>query len=85
MEKEDFALTNVPIVSVKIKSIKKLSKPEDVYCMSTKNKNFIANGIIVSNCDALRYSVFTHFFNRHSGGMTSEDARKYEDMYMVRL
>lgn len=41
----------------KIKSIKKLSKQEDVYNMEVdKHHNYSVNGgIILHNCDALRY------------------------------
>jgi hypothetical protein len=45
---------------VKIKSIKRLEKKEDVYCLGTQHGNFIANGIIIKNCDALRYCIATH-------------------------
>ena len=41
---------------------------EDVYCMTMpKNGNFVANGIVVKNCDALRYAIFTHLFGRSGG------------------
>lgn len=34
---------------------------EDVYCLSVpETGNFIANGIVVKNCDALRYIMNTH-------------------------
>lgn len=45
---------------VKVKSIKRLDKKEDVYCLGTQHGNFIANGIVVKNCDALRYAIATH-------------------------
>jgi len=49
------------VVGRKIKSIKKLDEREDVYCLSTQqNGNFVANGIIVKNCDATRYALYTH-------------------------
>jgi len=44
----------------KVKSIKKLDHKEDVYCIGTGNGNFVANGIVVKNCDALRYAIATH-------------------------
>ena len=34
-------------------SIEKVDDPEYVYCLSTENKRFIANNIVVHNCDAL--------------------------------
>ena len=49
---------------VGVKEIRK--KPnEDVFCLATKkNGNFVANGIVVKNCDALRYALYTHFYNK---------------------
>jgi len=44
----------------KIKSIKKLKGKRNVFCMATNNGNFVANGIIVKNCDALRYAIASH-------------------------
>lgn len=45
----------------KIKSIRKLECKEDVYCLTAKkNGNFIANGIVVHNCDATRYCLASH-------------------------
>ena len=56
---ENHVLTNF----LGVKELKKIGK-EDVYCMKVhKNGNFIANGIIVKNCDALRYAVFSHKVN----------------------
>lgn len=41
---------------------RRLVKQEPVYCMSVdKNRNLVANGIVSSNCDALRYALFTAF------------------------
>ena len=58
MPKSDSALD--PVL-VKVKSIRKLEQKEDVYCLSAlKNGNMIANGIVVKNCDALRYACYTH-------------------------
>jgi len=34
-------------------SIEKIEDPEYVYCLSTRNQRFIANDIVVHNCDAL--------------------------------
>ena len=45
----------------KIKSLKRLEKREDVYCLAAiENGNMIANGIVVKNCDALRYVLASH-------------------------
>lgn len=55
MQNEDF----VP-VGVRVRSVRKLSENQDVYCLSTNNGNFVANGLIVKNCDAVRYALATH-------------------------
>lgn len=61
MEKQDFVLENAQIQEVKVRSIKR-SGFSDVYCLSAKqNNNFIANGIIIHNCDALRYLIASEF------------------------
>ena len=36
-----------------VTGLKKIEDPEWVYCLSTENKKFIANDVIVHNCDAL--------------------------------
>lgn len=59
MEKKNIVQDHVP-KGIKIRSIKRLPNKEDVYCLATNNGNFIANGIIVKNCDALRYAIATH-------------------------
>lgn len=59
MQNEDSVAENVVTYS-RVKSVNKLDNNEDVYCLSTHNGNFIANGIIVKNCDALRYCLATH-------------------------
>lgn len=44
----------------KIKSIEE-DGYEDVYCFSIpETENFVANGIVVHNCDALRYVLASH-------------------------
>lgn len=71
MPDRDFVPGNVPIVGVKVKSIRRMNKLEDVYCLAAQNNgNMIANGIIVKNCDALRYILATH-------KVTSFDANEY--------
>jgi len=43
--------------------IKKIEEDgnEDVYCLAIpETGNFLANGIVVKNCDALRYAIYTH-------------------------
>ena len=66
MQNSDSVLENAEVVGVRVKSIKQ-DGFEDVYCMVvSKNRNMIANGIIVSNCDALRYALFTAFGKKKS-------------------
>jgi hypothetical protein len=61
MQDENFVPENVQIIGIRVKSIKRLDKKEPVYCFAAiKNGNMIANGIIVGNCDALRYAIATH-------------------------
>ena len=58
---------------VKVKEIRKVDK-EDVYCLSVpESGNFIANGIVVKNCDALRYALYTHFFGKDSSRMSAKE------------
>ena len=43
----------------------------DVYCLSVPSTgNFVANGIVVRNCDALRYAVASAF---PSGELSNQD------------
>ena len=77
MLSEDFVQQNAAVSFVRVKSVKRV-KNEDVYCLATKNGNFVANGIVVKNCDALRYALFTHFFNRSSESIRPEDIDKWE-------
>jgi hypothetical protein len=45
----------------KVKSIEE-DGFEDVYCLSVPaTGNFVANGIVIRNCDALRYAVCSAF------------------------
>jgi hypothetical protein len=51
----------------KVKSIEE-DGIEDVYCINVpKTGNFIANGIVVKNCDALRYACVSAFPNGDFG------------------
>lgn len=46
---------------VKVKSIKRIDN-QNVYCLGTnQNGNMVANGVVVSNCDAFRYALHTRF------------------------
>jgi hypothetical protein len=50
----------------KVKSIKNVEN-EDVYCLTIpETGNFLANGMVIKNCDAMRYAVYTHYKNRES-------------------
>lgn len=45
----------------KVKSIEE-DGYEDVYCLSVpETGNFVANGMVIANCDALRYAVCSAF------------------------
>lgn len=57
---------------------------KNVYCMDVpETKNFIANGFVSHNClDALRYALFSHFFNKAEGSLTASDIdRAYNESY----
>ncbi len=74
MEKKDIVLKDAVVKRVGIKGIKKLEIPEDVYCLSAEvYGNLVANGIVVSNCDALRYAIYTHFFLRDGQSASAQD------------
>jgi len=57
--------------------VKKINK-RNVYCLaSKKNGNFIANGIVVKNCDALRYAMYSHLFGKEgTKSMTPQDIER---------
>lgn len=58
----------------KVKSIRK-DGIEDVYCMSVpETGNFVANGILVKNCDAMRYAIFSQFGERTSLKETTRES-----------
>ena len=54
-------ITNIEVKKSKIKAIEAQVSQVSVYCMATSRGNFLANGIIVSNCDALRYACYSAF------------------------
>ncbi len=79
--KQSLAPYHAQLKCVGIKSIRKLGEPIDVYCIGTKsNGTIIANGIVVKNCDALRYAVFSAFptgeINHPDQNLTIEQIRK---------
>lgn len=56
MQKQNFVQENA-ISTSKVKKVKKIKNKCDVYNMNVENyHNYIANGIIVKNCDSLRYA-----------------------------
>lgn len=64
----------------KIKSIEE-DGYEDVYCLSVpETGNFVANGIVVKNCDALRYAVTSAFphgeFNHPDENISYDQLRR---------
>lgn len=57
----------------KVKGIKRLGLA-DVYCLTVpETGNFIANGIVIKNCDAMRYALYTHFFGKDKSSRRPED------------
>lgn len=68
------------VVEKKIQSIRRLEKKEEVYCLASENGNFIANGVIVKNCDALRYAIYSAFpqgdFGHPDENLTIDEIRK---------
>jgi len=59
MQKLDAVAENAGVYSA-VKSIEECEE-EDVYCIATSTGNFVANGIVIKNCDALRYAVCSAF------------------------
>lgn len=60
MKKQNAVEENVGVYSA-VKSIEEC-QDEDVYCISVPlTGNFVANGMVIKNCDALRYAVCTAF------------------------
>jgi len=73
MQNQQPALDHVDASLVGVKGLVK-RKNENVYCLGTiKNGNFIANGIVVKNCDAMRYAIYTHFFGKEQARMSPQD------------
>ncbi len=66
----------------KIKSIEE-DGIEDVYCIAVPSAgNFVANGMVIKNCDALRYAIATHkvvVYDPYKQNKTREEyANRYE-------
>jgi len=59
MPKQDLVAEHAGVYSA-VKSIEEC-EPEDVYCLATSTGNFVANGMVIKNCDALRYAVCSAF------------------------
>lgn len=76
MQKQSIAQDPVQPKLVGVKGLRKIERC-DVYCLaSEKNGNFLANGIVVKNCDALRYAIYTHFFGKEGSVLTAADLEK---------
>ena len=74
LTQEDYVVTNSSKHRLSKKKRLEALPNEDVFCLATKkNGNFIANGIVVKNCDALRYAIYSHFFKKELGTMTPQD------------
>lgn len=64
-----------------ISCIKKSKRKRDVYCIGTdRHGTMVANGMIVSNCDALRYACYTAFptgeFNSPDENLSIDQIRR---------
>lgn len=60
-------------IGVRLKR-KSYAGKSDVYCLTVpKTGNFIANGLVIKNCDALRYSLFSHRFNKGTSTRSARD------------
>jgi len=71
-----------------IKSIKKsdVISAQKVYNIHVESHHeYFANNILVANCmDALRYTCFSHFFEKATHRMTEADAEAMENVYFNR-
>lgn len=73
---DDYVIQYSPHHYCRVKSVKRKGEAP-VYCLATKdNGNFIANGIVIKNCDALRYAMYSHFFNKAGSSLTSVELDK---------
>lgn len=57
MSRRQLARKNVSLVSVV--RVEKQCSPKDVYNLSTSDGTYFVNGVLTSNCDALRYLTFS--------------------------
>jgi len=84
-QRRRFARKNVNLVSSV--SIEKNTGEKNVYNLSTSDGTYFVNGVLVSNCDALRYILFseasmsgvtpTTLAKQHSTGSTQLDSPKF--------
>lgn len=79
MPKHKHAAENAGVYSA-VKSIEECAE-EDVYCISVPSTgNFVANGMVIKNCDALRYAVCSAFprgeFNHPDENITYDQLRR---------
>jgi len=76
MQKQKHAEENAGVYSA-IKSIEE-DGYEDVYCIYVpETHNFISNGIVSHNCDALRYAVASHKVNTYDPYKEKEQADNF--------
>lgn len=79
MQKKDFVVKNAGAYSA-VKSIEECEN-EDVYCIYVRDTgNFVANGMVVKNCDAMRYAICSAFptgeFSHQDEHISHEQLRK---------
>lgn len=69
---------SVEAEGVRVKSVRRAGS-EDVYCLSAVgNGNMIANGVVVKNCDSLRYAIFTHWGEKKTLKEKTQEERQLE-------
>lgn len=79
MQKENTVI-NTKVKEVKIKSIKYVGK-RDVYNLTMENNhNYFANGILISNCDSMRYLINTRIRKSERWKNTSQTAINMGDV-----
>jgi len=91
------AIREMPIIGMrraKVAKVEKLPDPVKVYSIATEHGTHLANGILVSNCDALRYAVmyfdmqghvhlYREFYVEDSTGKGRTDLHDIEDIHKL--
>lgn len=77
---------------MKIKSVKEISKPTEVFNLHIKeHHNYFANGILASNCHGAKAEVIKTLINEHGGhishryGVTGTFPKPLTDQYSLKL